>query len=51
MASRRYDMVWRARYGRVDPADKERLLKVGEERRKQQAAAKQIFAKRAAAKA
>ena len=43
--------VWRARYGRVDPADKERLLKVGEERRKQQAAAKQIFAKRAAAKA
>ena len=26
-------MVWRARYGRVDPADKEPLLKLGEERR------------------
>jgi hypothetical protein len=33
--------VWRARYGRVDPADKERLLKLGEERRRQQAMAKQ----------
>jgi D-proline reductase (dithiol) PrdB len=33
-------MIWRARYGRVDPADKERLLKLGEERRKQQATAK-----------
>ena len=33
--------IWRARYGRVDPADKERLLKLGEERRRQQAMAKQ----------
>lgn len=33
--------TWRARYGRVDPADKERLLKLGEERRRQQATAKQ----------
>ena len=40
-------MVWRARYGRVDPTDKERLLSIGEERRRQQATAKQIFAERA----
>ena len=42
--------VWRARYGRVDPTEKERLLKLGEERRRQQAMAKQIFAERAAPK-
>jgi D-proline reductase (dithiol) PrdB len=30
--------VWRARYGRVDPADKQRLVELGEERRRQQAA-------------
>ena len=36
--------IWRARYGRVDPADKERLLKLGEERRRQQATAKQTHA-------
>jgi D-proline reductase (dithiol) PrdB len=36
--------IWRARYGRVDPADKERLLKLGEERRMQQATAKQTLA-------
>jgi hypothetical protein len=41
-------VVWRARYGRVDPTDKERLLKLGEERRRQQAIAKQILAERAA---
>jgi hypothetical protein len=40
--------IWRARYGRVDPADKERLLKLGEDRRRQQALAKQILAERAA---
>ena len=32
--------VWRARYGRVDPADKERLRELGEARRRQQAARK-----------
>jgi D-proline reductase (dithiol) PrdB len=32
--------VWRARYGRVDPADKQRLWELGEERRRQQAARK-----------
>ena len=36
--------IWRTRYGRVDPADKERLLKLGEERRRQQATAKQTLA-------
>jgi hypothetical protein len=41
--------VWRARYGRVDPANEEYLLKVGEERRKQRAMAKQMRAERAAA--
>ena len=43
--------VWRARYGRVDATDKERLLKLGEERRRQQAMAKQILAERAASEA
>ena len=33
--------IWRARYGHIDPADKERLFKLGEERRRQQATAKQ----------
>jgi D-proline reductase (dithiol) PrdB len=33
--------VWRARYGRADPADKQRLFALGEERRRQQAARKQ----------
>jgi hypothetical protein len=42
--------VWRARYGSVDPTEKERLLKLGEERRRQQAMAKQIPAERAAPK-
>ncbi len=32
--------VWRARYGRVDPADKQRLLALGEERRRQRSARK-----------
>ena len=36
--------VWRARYGRVDPADRERLLKMGDERRLRQARAKQATA-------
>lgn len=29
--------IWRARYGRVDPADKQRLFELGEQRRRQQA--------------
>lgn len=33
--------IWRARYGRVDPKDRERLLKLGDERRARQARAKQ----------
>ncbi len=37
-------MTWRVRYGRVDPVDKERLLQLGEERRRQQATAKQTLA-------
>jgi hypothetical protein len=41
-------VVWRARYGRVELTEKERLLKLGEERRRQQAMAKQIPAERAA---
>ena len=32
--------VWRARYGRVNPDDRERLLKLGDERRMRQAKAK-----------
>jgi hypothetical protein len=32
------DPDWRSRYGRVDPADRERLLALGEERRRQRAA-------------
>jgi hypothetical protein len=34
--------VWRARYGRVDPADRQRLFALGEERRRQQAARKRV---------
>ena len=41
--------VWRARYGRVDPADRERLLKLGDERRRRQTDAKQAAAKRESA--
>ena len=37
-------VVWRARYGRVDSADKGRLPKIGEERRRQQATARQLAA-------
>lgn len=33
------DAGWRARYGRVDPAERERLLAVGRERRERQAEA------------
>ncbi|MBX3503033.1 MAG: hypothetical protein KF889_26605 [Alphaproteobacteria bacterium] len=33
------DPEWRARYGRVDPAERERLLALGEERRRQKAKA------------
>jgi D-proline reductase (dithiol) PrdB len=40
--------VWRLRYGRVDPADREQLLKLGDERRVRQAKAKQVAAARAA---
>ena len=32
------DPEWRARYGRVDPAERERLLALGEQRRRKQAA-------------
>jgi D-proline reductase (dithiol) PrdB len=39
--------VWRARYGRADPAERERLLKLGDERRRRQANAKQAAAARA----
>jgi hypothetical protein len=39
-------VVWRARYGRVDAADKERLLKLGEERRRQRAMVKHIVPQR-----
>ncbi len=35
------DPEWRGRYGRVDPAERDRLLKLGEERRKRMARAKQ----------
>jgi hypothetical protein len=31
------DPGWRARYGRVDPAERERLLALGEERRRERA--------------
>lgn len=34
------DPGWRARYGRVDPAERERLLTLGEERRRQKVKAK-----------
>ncbi|MBS0526909.1 MAG: hypothetical protein JSS04_24995 [Proteobacteria bacterium] len=34
------DPGWRARYGRVDPAERARLLALGEERRRQKAEAK-----------
>jgi D-proline reductase (dithiol) PrdB len=44
------EAVWRARYGRVDPTEKERLLKLGEERRRQQAMGKQTLAERPATK-
>jgi D-proline reductase (dithiol) PrdB len=37
-------MIWRALYGRVDPAEKERLFKLGEERRRQQGTAKHTLA-------
>ncbi len=42
--------MWRARYGRVTPENRERLLKLGDERRARQADAKQAAAGRAAAK-
>lgn len=41
--------VWRARYGRVEPSDRERLLKLGDQRRLQQAKARQAAADRATA--
>ena len=39
--------IWRARYGRVDPEDRERLKKLGDERRLKQARAKQPVGKMA----
>ncbi|WP_298261902.1 glycine reductase [Bradyrhizobium sp.] len=43
-------VIWRARYGRVTPENREQLLKLGNERRARQADAKQASAGRAAAK-
>jgi D-proline reductase (dithiol) PrdB len=43
-------VVWRTRYGRVDPTERKRLLQLGEERRRQQAMAEQTPAERAASK-
>jgi D-proline reductase (dithiol) PrdB len=37
----KHDPGWRERYGRVDPAERERLLAIGEQRRRQRAAARQ----------
>jgi len=34
------DPGWRERYGRVDPAERDRLIAIGEERRARRAAAK-----------
>jgi hypothetical protein len=39
--------IWRARYGRVDPEDRERLLKLGDQRRARQAKARQAVATKA----
>jgi hypothetical protein len=39
--------VWRARYGRVSPENREQLLKLGDERRARQAQAKQAVGKMA----
>lgn len=39
--------AWRSRYGRVTPADRERLLKLADERRRKQAESKQAAANRA----
>lgn len=36
------DPGWRARYGRVDPAERERLAKAGRERRERQARAAEL---------
>lgn len=36
------DPGWRARYGRVDPAERERLIAEGEERRRRQAEAQRL---------
>ena len=36
------DPGWRERYGRVDPAERERLRLIGEERRRQQEAAARL---------
>jgi D-proline reductase (dithiol) PrdB len=38
--------IWRARYGRVTPENREQLLKLGNERRARQAEAKQVVAGR-----
>jgi hypothetical protein len=40
------DPDWRSRYGRVDPAERERLLAVGEERRRQRARTASTAARR-----
>jgi hypothetical protein len=41
------ETIWRPRYGRVGPDNRERLLKLGDERRLRQAKAKQATAGRA----
>lgn len=43
--------VWRARYGRVDPADRERLLRLGDERRLRQANARQTLPEKTSSQA
>ena len=42
--------IWRARYGRVSPENRERLLKLGDERRARQATAKQTSVGQAASR-
>jgi len=40
------DPDWRGRYGRVDPAERERLKMLGEERRQRRARAKELVSSR-----
>jgi D-proline reductase (dithiol) PrdB len=38
--ARKNDPAWRDRYGRIDPAEREHLLKLGDERRQRRASLK-----------